>query len=83
MKPSADKIEQAISDAQRAAQSGIRELLAEQESNILNRLISQFRTGDLSPEDAKIGIGVISEIRSLDAKTVRTINRGQSAAREL
>lgn len=75
--------ERDITSAQLAAQSGIRELLDAQESKILTRAVVAYRSGKLSPEKALVMIGVISEMRSLDAETDRTIERGRKAATSL
>lgn len=75
--------EDAIHAAQNAAQSGIRELLTQQESKILTRMILAYRSGKLTPENALVGVGVISEIRLLDSTTERTIERGRRAATSL
>lgn len=72
-----------ISAAQRASQSGIRELLNLQESKILNRMVTAYRSGKLTPEGALVLVGVISEMRSLDGNTERTIERGRQAATSL
>ncbi len=74
--------EQALSAAQRAAQSGIRELLTVHEAKVVTRLVRTYREGKLSPEDAKVGIAVISELRSLGGDVDRTIERGRRAAHE-
>lgn len=76
-------VERAIDDAQRASQSGIRELLARQEVRVLMRLVSAYRAGSLTPQDAMVGIGVISELRSLEGDVKRTIKRGTDAAADL
>ena len=76
-------VEQAISSAQRAAQSGIRELLDRHESKVLVRMIAKYRSGELTPEDAKVGVAVISELRALGSDVKRDIEAGQRAAASL
>ena len=75
--------EQELSAAQLAAQSGIRELLARHEAKVITRLVSTHRAGGLSPDDAKVGIAIIAELRTLAGDMDRTIERGRVAAEEL
>lgn len=71
--------ERALSEAQLAAQSGIRELLAGHEAKVVTRLVSAYRGGKLTPEDAKVGVAVISELRLLGGDIERKIERGRRA----
>jgi hypothetical protein len=75
--------EREISDAQRAAQSGIQELLARHEAKVLARLVGTYRTGKLTPDEAKVGVAVISELRTLAGDVDRTIERGRIAGEQL
>ena len=72
-----------LSAAQLAAQSGIKELLARHEAKVVNRLVSAHRAADLTPDDAKVGIAIIAELRTLAGDMDRTIERGRHAAEEL
>lgn len=73
-----------IEAAQRASQSGIRELLTKSEVKILNRMISQLNSkSGLSPEDAKLGVALIAELRSLAGYVNRTIERGTTVGHKL
>lgn len=76
--------EYAIAAAQNAAQSGIRELLALHEAKVLTRMIAQYHSKEgISPENAKIGVAVIAELRSLAGSVNRTVERGTESARKL
>lgn len=69
--------ERALSTAQLGAQSGIRELLALHEAKVMSRMIAKYRSAKgLSPEDAKLGVGIIAELRSLAGDVERGIERG-------
>jgi hypothetical protein len=72
-----------LSAAQLAAQSGIRELLARHEAKVITRLVSAHRSAALTPDDAKVGIAIISELRTLAGDMDRTIERGRVAGEEL
>lgn len=76
-------LEADISAAQRASQSGIAELLTIQEAKVLARLIAEYRSGKLTPENAKVGIAVIAEFRTLVADSDRAIDRGVYATQQL
>ena len=72
--------ERALSAAQLAAQSGVRELLALHESKVLNKMIAEYRSAKgITPENAKVGLGIIAELRSLAGSVDRTIERGREA----
>lgn len=55
-------------------------ILLKEEEKQLNNLISLYRQKELTPEEAKIGIGVIAGMRSLakkfDKQTLRSVNNG-------
>ena len=73
-----------IEASQEAAQSGIGKLLAVHEAKVLTRMIADYRSvKGLSPESAKIGIGVISELRALASAVTRTVERGRDAGKSL
>jgi len=72
-----------LSAAQLAAQSGIKELLAQHEAKVITRLVAAHRSANLTPDDAKVGIAIISELRTLAGNMDRTIERGRVAAEEL
>lgn len=76
-------VEAEIASAQQAAQSGIQELLARHEAKVVARLVGTYRTGKLTPEDAKVGIAVIAELRTLAGDVDRTVERGRIAGEEL
>lgn len=76
-------IDAEISAAQRAAQSGVRELLTRHEVKVITRMVTAYRSGTLTPLDAKIGVAVISELRILGGDVERDIERGRDAARHL
>lgn len=79
---SAADLENVIAEAQMASQSGIRELLARHEAKVIARLVSAYRSKDgLTPEDAKVGVAVISELRLLGGDVERTIERGRRAVK--
>jgi molybdopterin synthase catalytic subunit len=75
--------EQELSAAQLAAQSGIRELLARHEAKVVSRLVTTHRSGALTPDEAKVGIAIIAELRTLAGDMDRTIERGRQAGEEL
>lgn len=78
------QIERDIALGQRAAQSGIRELLDSHESKVLNRMVAQYRSKEgLSPADALLGVGIISELRSLTGAVNRAVEAGAVAGRKL
>jgi hypothetical protein len=72
-----------LSAAQLAAQSGIKELLARHEAKVVSRLVSAHRSANLTPDDAKVGIAIIAELRTLAGDMDRTIERGRQAGEEL
>lgn len=76
-------LEADITAAQRASQSGITELLAIQEAKVLARLIAEYRSGKLTPENAKVGIAMIAEFRTLVSDADRAIDRGMHATQQM
>lgn len=76
-------VETALSAGQRAAQSGIRELLARHEAKVIARMVTNYRNSKLTPEDAKVGIAVVSELRSIAGDVERDILAAQNAMRDL
>lgn len=76
-------VERDITDAQRASQSGIRELLARHEAKVITRMIAAYRSHKLTPEDALVGLGIVSELRILGGDVERDISRGRDAAASL
>jgi hypothetical protein len=72
-----------LARAQTAAQSGVRELLAAHEVKVIARLVGTHRAGTLTPENAKIGIAVIAELRTIAGDVDRVIERGRQAGEEL
>lgn len=79
----ARSVERDLGDAQRAAQSGIRELLARHEAKVITRMVTAYRSNKLTAEDAKVGVAVVSELRSLGGDVARDIERGRQAAESL
>lgn len=76
-------LEADISAAQRASQSGIAELLSIQEAKVITRMVLEYRSGKLTPEQAKVGVAVISEFRTLVSDADRAMIRGADATTQM
>lgn len=76
--------ERLLALGQRFARSGGRELISLQEAKVLNRLIQQYRSKEgLSPQDALVGVAVLSELRAMLGVMDRAIGRGEEVIRKL
>jgi hypothetical protein len=76
-------LEGEIRAAQTATQSGVKELLSRHEAKVLSRLVSAYKARDLTPEDAKVGVAIISELRSIITDADRAVERGADALKQM
>lgn len=69
--------------AQRASQSGVEELLRSHEAKVITKLVVAYRSQQLTADEAKIGVAVISELRTIVADVGRAIERGTEAVKQM